>query len=315
MEWLGWLISPVGAEGASLAMPGWLELSGVVVGAFAGILVARGRQLDPIGYVGLAILCGLGGGLIRDMILQAGSVYMIDDPYALPIATIMGLLVFFFPKTFMRAPRFVGWWDIFAVGLYTVAGADKTMVLGKLPFVIILMGVITGVGGGMLRDVFLGEVPRIFKKGNLYASCAIAGAVAYYLLVTAIYMRKPIAAFIAISITMAIRWWSVRYNYIMVTDDVELNFGARFKPLQETIRARFFKKGRISQHLARRTPAIPDKPLADVRPVEPEIHEEATAGLMQEALDVSRAMTLDIDPTAAEMVEQEIAEVEEETEA
>lgn len=249
------IFSPYGVDAAAIAMPSWLELSGVIVGAFAGILVARGRNLDPIGYVGLAILCGLGGGVLRDSILQAGTVYIIDDALALPIAVVMGLLVFMFPRTFMKAPNLVGWWDIFAVGLFTIAGADKTMVLGKLPAVIILMGTITGVGGGMLRDIFLGEVPRIFKKGNLYASCSVACATLYYFFVTIMYVRKPFAAGVSIAFCMLIRWLSVHYNYQLITDEIELNWKAQFK--KQVDRSRVMRDKIRGARQLKATPHIP----------------------------------------------------------
>lgn len=237
---MDWLISPYGAEAAAVAMPVWLELWSVFVGAAAGVLVARGRQLDPVGYVGLAIICGLGGGLVRDLILQTGEVYMIDNAYALPIAVVTAVLVFLFPKTFMRAPRFVGWLDIFAVGLYTILGADKAMVLGKNIWVVVLLGTITGVGGGMLRDVFLGDIPRIFRKGNLYAVCAISGAVVYYFMVTSFFIRKPFASVFAIFITMFVRWVSVHYNYELISDETDIS--DRWRAATSRLRMRAAKR-------------------------------------------------------------------------
>ena len=78
----------------AVSLPAWLDLASVAVGGLTGALVARERKLDPIGFIGLSMLCGLGGGLVRDMAMQCGSVYMLDNPYAivhglLPISAIL----------------------------------------------------------------------------------------------------------------------------------------------------------------------------------------------------------------------------------
>ena len=216
---VGMFFSPYGATSyAVLPIPAWLDLAAVIVGAFSGILAAQQRRLDLVGYVGLALICGLGGGLIRDTILQNGDVYMMSSPYAIPGAVITGVFGFFFPKLVKNHPDLFEWVDIVSVALFVVAGTDKAIVNTARPLAAMLLGTITGVGGGMLRDVFLGEVPKIFQRSNLYALCALAGAGCYYGFVCWLRMRKLWALVLCVVIIIAIRRWSLHYNVLSPAD-------------------------------------------------------------------------------------------------
>lgn len=206
---------------AAVSLPTWVDLMSVVVGSAGGVMVARSRHLDAVGFIGLALLCGLGGGLIRDVMMQVGSVYMLDSPFAIPVSAATGLIAFFFPQALDRTGALLEWLDITAVALFALVGTDKALVHGFHPASCVLMGIMTGVGGGMLRDVFLGEVPRIFQKSNLYAVCALAGSVAYYLAVTTFSIHKLWGSIICVVVTIALRRWSLRYN-VQTPADVDL---------------------------------------------------------------------------------------------
>ena len=166
------IFSTYSPEIAAVSLPTWVDLASVVVGSAGGVMVARARHLDAVGFVGLALLCGLGGGLIRDVMMQVGRIYMLTSPFAIPVSVATGLVAFLFPQPLDRASNLLEWLDIMAVALFALVGTDKAIVHGFYPASCVLMGIMTGVGGGMLRDVFLGEVPRIFQKSNLYAVCA-----------------------------------------------------------------------------------------------------------------------------------------------
>ena len=107
--------------------------------------------------------------------------------------------------------------DIFAVGLYAATGADKALVYGFDPIICITMGFFTGVGGGMLRDVFLGQVPYIFQRSNLYAVAAIAGA-GVYVLFAAAGISHVVGVVACVGVTMGLRWLSLRYNILSPTE-------------------------------------------------------------------------------------------------
>ena len=212
------IFSAVDPESVAVSLPTWVELASVVVGSAGGVMVARARHLDAVGFIGLAILCGLGGGLVRDTMMQVGSVYMLDSPFAIPVSVVTGLLAFLFPRPLDRAGGLMEWLDMAAVALFALVGCDKAIVNGLYPASCVLMGIMTGVGGGMLRDVFLGEVPRIFQRSNLYAVCALAGASAYYLAVVALSMNKFWGSVICIVVTMGLRRWSLHYDVRTPTD-------------------------------------------------------------------------------------------------
>ena len=215
------IFSSYNPELVAVSLPTWVDLASVIVGSLGGAAVARVRHLDAVGFVGLALLCGLGGGLIRDVMMQVGSVYMLDSLFAIPASALTGLLVFLFPRTVEYQRELLEWLDIMAVALFALVGTDKALVHGLLPASCVLMGIMTGVGGGMLRDVFLGEVPRIFQRSNLYALCAMAGGTAYYVAVVLLSMNKLWAGALCIVVTIGLRRWSLRFN-VQTPADVDL---------------------------------------------------------------------------------------------
>ena len=206
----------------SVAIPLAFELLAVVVAAATGALTARENKLDLVGAIGLAVLVSLGGGLIRDVILQEGNVYILRQPLALPVAVATAAAVFTFPVMVEKPDRLVAVLDIFSVGLFAVMGADKTMLYGYPAITCVMMGFFTAVGGGLLRDVCLARVPYIFQRSNLYAIAAIAGALTYIILVQYLDIWNIAAAVTSVAVTMAVRWWSIRYN-IMSPTEVDLH--------------------------------------------------------------------------------------------
>lgn len=203
---------------ASVPVPVWLDLAAVAVGSLSGLFYARERKLDLIGYIGLAILCGLGGGLVRDTIMQVGDVYMLNSQWPIIMCIVVGTVGFLFPTSISSYPHILEWIDIISVGLFAAAGADKAILYRLNPTAIVLMGTITGVGGGMMRDIFLGEVPQIFRRSNWYALCAIAGALSYYACAVGLALDKAWAAGICVFVTLLLRRISLRYNLYSPAD-------------------------------------------------------------------------------------------------
>ncbi|WP_035425297.1 trimeric intracellular cation channel family protein [Atopobium fossor] len=220
-----------------LHIPIWLDLAAVIVGALAGVWSAQERKLDLVGYIGLSFLCGLGGGLIRDMAMQVGSVYMLQSPYAIPFVVATGVIGYFFPQIIKRFPNLLDWLDILSVGLFVVAGTDKAIHYNLYPMACMLMGVVTGVGGGMMRDVFLGDTPRIFQRSNFYAVAAIGGAIVYYSLTHVSHYNLEISAAASIFVTLGLRRLSLRYNVTLPTEmDLTPKVAAGAKKIKEKTR-------------------------------------------------------------------------------
>ena len=154
----------------------YLDLIGVLFNAMVGAVIARNARLDPMGFGVLAIMSGLGGGLFRDTLLQAGPPLAIVDWRYFTTAIAGALIV-----TLMRIEG--RWWerlyppiDALAVGCWAAAGAAKTIGLGHGWLPAILMGTITAVGGSFVRDMVLRQVPAILGGNTLYATWAIAAA-------------------------------------------------------------------------------------------------------------------------------------------
>jgi uncharacterized membrane protein YeiH len=158
--------------------PIWLDLLAVFVGAVSGGLVAVLRGFDVAGVVALAIATGIGGGMIRDVLLNQLPVSL-DNPWYLTTALAGAAAVFFFAGTVQRMGVVVLLADAAVLGLYGIVGAEKAIANGIELLPAILLGMITTIGGGALRDVLTGRVPQIFQQGELYAIAALAGVVAF----------------------------------------------------------------------------------------------------------------------------------------
>lgn len=243
----------------ALMLPAWLELTAVVVGSLSGSLVAIDRKLDMTGCVALSLICGLGGGLIRDIIMQKGDVYMLNSTPAILLCVLAGIVVFHFPKAFFRIPNAIEWADIVEVGLFCAAGVSKALGYGLGGVQAVLMGVITGVGGGLLRDVCLGDVPRIFQTSNLYALCALGGSLTYFALHDLAHVMNPWLAIACTLVTVALRRASLRWGHSLFHEPGPHGHGARPRTARRRARPgscqearRINKKGGT-----RRQPAIP----------------------------------------------------------
>jgi hypothetical protein len=113
------------ASDAMVAIPFWLEMFAVVAASISGVLVAREHKLDLVGAVALAVVCGLGGGLLRDMTLQVGNVYILNQPMALPLSIATAAIIYIFPAIVDKPEKLIPLLDIISVGIYAATGADK----------------------------------------------------------------------------------------------------------------------------------------------------------------------------------------------
>lgn len=153
-----------------------LDLVGIFVFAISGGLIAVRNQLDLVGVVGLATATGLGGGVIRDVVIGAVPPPALADWRYLLVPVVAGLLTFAWHPAFERLERVINVFDAFGLGLFCVAGALKAQEFGLGPVPSAALGMVTGVGGGIIRDLLVGRVPVIFRYGELYAIPALAGA-------------------------------------------------------------------------------------------------------------------------------------------
>jgi uncharacterized membrane protein YeiH len=153
-----------------------VDLTGVFGNAVLGGIVAREQRMDPVGFIALAIMSGLGGGLIRDTLLQQGPPVALTD-YLYLITAVAGAVVAFLAPVHDRIWRMTfPVVDALALGCWAAAGAEKTLTVGLGWLPAVLMGTITAVGGGALRDLTVRRIPQIFGGNTLYATCAVAAS-------------------------------------------------------------------------------------------------------------------------------------------
>ena len=152
-----------------------LDLGGIFVFAISGALVGVRKQLDVFGVLVLAGTTGLGGGFLRDVLIDATPPAALNDWRYLVVPVVAGLLTFAFHPLMGRLGREINIFDAAGLGLFCVTGALKALEYGLGPIPAILMGVVTGIGGGMARDLLAGRVPVVFS-GELYATPALLGA-------------------------------------------------------------------------------------------------------------------------------------------
>ncbi len=196
-----------------MQIPIWVEMFTVIAASAAGAMTARTVRLDLLGTIMLAIVTGLAGGLLRDMMMQVGDVYMLKQPYAIPASAITGIIIFFAPLRGRRIITVMQVIDIINIGLYAAMGADKAFAYDFDVPACILLGGFTGVGGGLFRDICLSVRPALFTAGgNFYGIAAIIGTIGYLVARIEFGVGPTMAAIVCVIVTVAVRWASVRFD-------------------------------------------------------------------------------------------------------
>ncbi|MFM8964803.1 MAG: trimeric intracellular cation channel family protein [Actinomycetota bacterium] len=194
-----------------VVVPIWLDLLCVGVGAFQGALFAIFyKRFDLVGVTAVAILTGLGGGFLRDILIDAGRPAGMQDRYIL--TAIIGVAVaLILGRWYRRIDGAIVVLDSIAMSLFAVAGTYKALLYGTSELVAVLIGVIAAVGGGVLRDVVCRVTPQIFSGGPLYATATAIGATVFVLLDKTTLQPNLIVAITALVI-VSIHMTSVRFR-------------------------------------------------------------------------------------------------------
>jgi uncharacterized membrane protein YeiH len=157
-------------------VPGLLDLAGIFVFAVSGGLTAVRQRLDMVGMVVLAEITALGGGILRDLIIGAVPPTAFTSLGYVLVPVVAAVLVFFWHPQVSRILPAVLLFDAAGLGLFCAAGTAKALDFGLSPLHAVLLGVVTAVGGGMLRDVLSGLIPSVLYDRQLYALPALLGA-------------------------------------------------------------------------------------------------------------------------------------------
>lgn len=184
-------------------IPDLLDFAGVAVYAVSGALAAGRKRLDLVGVVVIASVTAIGGGTARDLLLDRHPVFWIARPAYLYVIIAAALLTVAWSHRFRPPERMLAIADALGLAFFTVSGAQIAEAQGLAGVVVVLMGALTGVAGGALRDVLVAEIPMILRKGQLYATASIAGAAIYLLLQASI--DRTAAALVAMACIAALR--------------------------------------------------------------------------------------------------------------
>jgi uncharacterized membrane protein YeiH len=160
-----------------------LDYAGVAVFAATGALAASRKQLDIIGFIFLAAVTGIGGGTLRDLILDVPVLWVADPAYIL-VCALVAVTVFFTAHLFESRYKLLLWLDAVGLSAYCVMGAAKGYAVTGSVTVAIVMGVLTSTFGGILRDMLAGE-PSVLMRPEIYVTAALSGAATYTFLAEA----------------------------------------------------------------------------------------------------------------------------------
>ncbi len=189
-----------------------LDYTSVLIFALTGSLVASRAQLDLVGFAFLAALTGVGGGTVRDVLLDRNPIFWIEQPAYLAVTSIAALLVFFTAHLVESRYRLLLWLDALALGVAVAAGTGVALAMEQPAIIAILMGIVTGCLGGLMRDVVCNEVPLVLKQGELYVSAAFAGA-ASGVLASGLGLQHLSVLAVAISVTLTLRAGSLAFGW------------------------------------------------------------------------------------------------------
>lgn len=189
-----------------------LDYASVFVFALTGALVASRAQLDIIGFVFIAALTAVGGGTIRDVLLNRDTVFWVANPTYIGVAAVAALIVFFTAHLLESRYRSIIWFDALALAVAVPAGVGVVLSMGMGWPVVLIMGVTTGCFGGLMRDVVCNEVPLVLKQGELYVTCALVGAAAAPIAL-AFAMPQGLALMICAGVTFALRGGSIAFGW------------------------------------------------------------------------------------------------------
>jgi uncharacterized membrane protein YeiH len=195
-----------------LILPTAVEVGAVVVGAISGAVHAVERKTDVVGTFIIALATGVGGGVLRDILIGAGPPVALRAPFYLPAVAVVALIALLFANWLSRMGAFLRSLDTLLLGLWVVMGAERALATGFRATPAIFLGTVTATGGGVMRDLLLGQAPTALRKGELYISAAFLGAVTYVFLVDGLGAASVVGEVATIAGTALIRHLALRWH-------------------------------------------------------------------------------------------------------
>jgi uncharacterized membrane protein YeiH len=188
----------------------YLDLAGVAVFAASGVLAARDRDLDLLGVIVVAAITAIGGGTLRDLLLDRYPIFWVTDSWYLIVIIASAMLTVAYVQIRPAPGATLLVADALGLALFALSGAQLAEAAQCPPLIVVLMGTITGVTGGVLRDVITAQVPLILRR-EIYATAAILG-IAVYLALHAFGMPRAPAFAAGMIVVVALRLLAIRWG-------------------------------------------------------------------------------------------------------
>lgn len=190
-----------------------IEVLGTIAFAMSGSFAAMQKRLDPFGVIIIAFITSVGGGTVRDLLLDVPVFWMHDLRMCsiILITSIVSMIFKSLEKNF-QVTLFI--FDSFGLGLFTIIGVQKGLTAELHPLICIILGTITGCFGGIIRDILLNRIPLIFRK-EIYATACIIGSAVFLLLVKYASFTYTFVQVFTILLIVAIRSLAVKYHWQM----------------------------------------------------------------------------------------------------
>lgn len=196
---------------AGIEFTSTLEGAAVMVSALAGMLKAADKKMDIVGTYSMALLVAFGGGTLRDVLIQRRPFFWVENDYYLFIVLLLSIAFVYLPlvfKVLRIAAKRTNTIDAMGLALFSLTGLQLSLAAGLPYFPASLIGVITGVAGGVFRDMVVNEIPVIFRPGGLYAIASFAG-IWIYILTVRLHGSDLLATVVAFSTIVGLRLSSV----------------------------------------------------------------------------------------------------------
>ena len=193
------------------SLPYALDLAGTFVFALSGAMAGVKRKLDLFGVLVLSFVAANTGGIIRDILIGATPPGAISDWRYLGVSLAAGIITFYFSSAIIQRWNPVLLFDAAGLALFAVSGAHKALVYGLNPVMATLLGMLTGIGGGMARDVLLAEIPTVLRS-DLYAVAALVGA-AVVVIANMLQLPSGVAALVGAVLCFGLRVLAIRHGW------------------------------------------------------------------------------------------------------
>lgn len=187
------------------------DITGVIVFAISGSLAAGKKRLDIFGALVLALVTALGGGTIRDIILNREPIFWISDLTYIYVVITTTVIVYFVRRYLYKASKVLLYADAFGLAIFSVLGTQIALQQNVPGLVAIIMGMLTGVAGGVIRDLFRDEIPLILHR-EIYATAALAGAATFVGLVE-IISSPFVCLILAAMVTLILRLAAIKWDF------------------------------------------------------------------------------------------------------